>query len=66
MLDDDMDPIVARVREERVELMRMCAARIVDSAACGRIVDPYSLEWAQSVVRNVRPLGRHMSTGEPS
>lgn len=60
------DLIASLAIEERVELIRLCAARILDNAQCGRVQDPYSLAWAQQVVATVKPLARHIGTGVPA
>lgn len=64
MIFDTLYPGNVRRIVERNELTRQCAQRIVDSADAGRLVDPYSLEWARQFVLNVKPLGRPLGAGE--
>lgn len=52
--------------DEQVELMRQCAQRVIDNHAAGRIVDPYTLDWARSLVALVPPLGRPLGEGRPA
>lgn len=64
----DLDEVPADVLhqwQERCELLRIAAQRVVDMHQAGRIVDPHSLEWAQQVVKNIKPLGRPLTSGEP-
>lgn len=51
---------------EQLELMRIAAQRILDDHAAGRKLRPDALDWARHVVDNIKPLGRPLSTGEPS
>ena len=67
MIDEPIDPAVARVLAERRELMRVAAARIVENHEQGRrTADPESLQWAQAFVRANPPLGRPLGTGAPA
>ncbi len=66
-MDDEDVNIVAELRAqaERTELMRLCAARIVDHHESGRrIADDQALQWARDFVRFNPPLSRPLGTGE--
>lgn len=62
------EPKAADVRrwEERRELFRIAAQRLLDDQKAGRKCDPHALIWAQGVARNIKPLGRALTTGEPA
>ncbi len=66
MMDRDPTPAEARRQEEKRELLRIAAQRLIDQHATGRKCDPEALNWARGIVRNVKPLGRPLSTGEPA
>jgi hypothetical protein len=51
---------------EQREMMRIAAQRVVDLHRSGRAVDKSTLDWAQWIVANIRPLGRPLGTGAPS
>lgn len=58
------DPVAARAIAERAELMRQCAARIVDNHECGRRhADGQTLEWARTVLATTPALAGHLSEG---
>lgn len=66
-MNDDIDPVAARVLAERRELMRIAAQRIVDNHEHGRrMAEADTLQWARSFVRANRPLGRPLTAGEPA
>lgn len=52
--------------DEQRELMRIAAQRVVDDHQAGRRNDLAALGWAEHVLRNVKPLGRPLGTGEPT
>lgn len=52
-----------KASEERRELFRIAAQRIVDNQAAGRIVDPHAVAWAKQIVTRIKPLGRPLSDG---
>lgn len=54
-----------RLAEERRELLRIAAQRVIDDTASGLRDDPHALAWAQHTVRMIKPLGRPLGTGEP-
>jgi hypothetical protein len=64
MVDDITDPVAAAAIEERQELFRIAAQRVVDAHAAGRKTDPEALKWARGIVKRIKPLGRPLSTGE--
>jgi hypothetical protein len=66
MTDDRTDPQAQRAIEERQELFRIAAQRVVDMHRSGRRTDPEALRWATGIVKRFRPLGRPLSTGEPT
>lgn len=66
MTDDRTDPAAIRLHEERRELMRIAAQRVVDDHAAGRRIDPEALRWARGIVSRFRPLGRPLGDGVPS
>lgn len=66
MTDDRIDPVAVRVAEERRELMRIAAQRVVDMHREGRKFDPKALEWARGIVSRFKPLGRPLSDGCPA
>lgn len=51
---------------ERLELMRIAAQRVLADHATGRKLRPETLDWARHIVATIKPLGRPLSTGEPS
>lgn len=51
--------------EERRELFRIAAQRLLDDQMAGRKCDPHALVWAHGVVANIKPLGRPLTSGEP-
>lgn len=64
----DIDEVPADVLhqwQERRELFRIAAQRVVDMDAAGRIVDPHTLNWAKQIVANIKPLGRPLTDGFP-
>ena len=50
---------------ERNELIRQAAARVIENAENGRVVDPVTLAWARQFCAEHRPLGRPLGTGAP-
>lgn len=65
MIHDTYTPEAAQRLEERRELFRMAAQRLLDDVAAGRKTDPEALQWARQIVKTHKPLGRPLSTGEP-
>jgi hypothetical protein len=60
---DECPPEVRRQWQERRELFRIAAQRVVDIAGTGSPVDAYALAWARQVVRNIKPLQGPLSDG---
>lgn len=65
MLCDPIDPAAVARHEERRELFRIAAQRLVDDHAAGRKVDPEGLRWARGIVERFKPLGRALGDGVP-
>lgn len=61
------DPVAARAIAERQELMRQCAARVLDNHACGRrFADALTLDWAKTVIATTPVLLGHLTQGVPA
>ena len=65
MKPDPLDAAAILAHEERKELFRIAAQRVLDDQASGRKIDPHAIEWAQNVTARFKPLGRALTTGEP-
>jgi hypothetical protein len=65
-MNDEPSPADLRRWEEQRELLRIAAQRLLDEQKAGRKCDPHTLIWAQGVCRNIKPLGRPLSSGEPA
>jgi len=65
MIHDTYTPEAAKLLEDRRELFRMAAQRLLDHVAAGRKTDPEALKWARQIVATHKPLGRPLGTGEP-
>lgn len=72
LTDAELGPLAAeatpeaRARmEERRELFRIAAQSALDRSNGGKNLNPDARRWATSWAR-VKPLGRPLSTGEPS
>ena len=63
-MNDYTEAQTYRVIEERNELMRIAAQRLIDDRAHGRKVDPEAYQWAKGIVSRFKPLGRALTTGE--
>lgn len=50
---------------EQRELMRIAAQRVIRDHETGARDDPFVLAWARRIIAQIKPLGRHLGTGEP-
>jgi len=64
MTDDPIDPHAALAIAERQELTRLCAVRVLRNHANGVPVAPETLQWARAIDRQIRPLGRPLTSGD--
>ena len=59
------DPETLRLSEEQRELFRIRACTLMADKAWAAKADPETLRWAKRWA-SVKPLGRALTTGEPS
>lgn len=62
-MDAQIAPDTARILAERGELIRMCAARVIDEHARGLRNDPAAPNWAKGEALKHRPLQGALSDG---
>lgn len=62
---DEIAPECAAVLDERRELIRECALRVLENERIGRKPDPLAVEWARRFIANNPPLSRPLWPGEP-
>ncbi len=64
-LADTPTPDAMARMEERRELFRIAAQSALNRSRGGRDLEPEARQWARNWAR-IKPLGRPLSTGEPS
>lgn len=62
-MDAQISPDTARILAERGELIRLCAARVIEDHARGLRNDPAALTWARGEALKHQPLQGALSDG---
>lgn len=66
IFENPISMMADRAVAERRELIRRCAASVMQEVEAGRAVDPLRVQWAQSVISSTPELLAPLSDGRPA